>query len=53
VVKDAPDIGTVRDEGDCTNVKRGFIWFGRTGTVGLQSLRDGPQEDAQCSIACA
>jgi hypothetical protein len=35
------------NEGDCADVQRRLIHTCRTGAVGLQSLRDDPQEDAQ------
>ena len=35
------------DESDCANVQRRLVHMCRTGAVGLQSLRDDPQEDAQ------
>ena len=35
------------NEGDCADVQRCLVCIGRTGAVGLQALRNDPQEDAQ------
>ncbi len=35
------------DEGDCADVQSCLVWVLRAGAVGLQRLRDDPQEDTQ------
>ncbi len=35
------------DEGDCADVQGCLVHIGRTRAVGLQRLRDDPQEDTQ------
>ena len=38
------------NEGDCANVQACLVCIGRTGAVGVQVLRNDPQEDAQHHI---